>query len=196
MVESLSKFRETLNRYGVAKPNQFQVYIDFKRLGENIQLPQTVTNKNVLDTFRDMHSYYVESTYMPSHNITTSTNILDYAHFEMPYGVAFEPVQMNFYLDESYILRDFFYAWSDLIFKKDGSKGVSFYEDYVVDIYIKSLNRNNDYIYSEHENAFYLTKLTNAYPKSIGQLQYSQSSRDEVMILPVTFVYENKIEKR
>jgi hypothetical protein len=181
-VSSLAKFTELLSVYGTARDNQFVV---------NIQFP---TDTSIND--QEMVELYCESVTIPPRNITTNPVRQEHAFYEIPYGISYEPVTMTFYLDETMTVRDAFLKWYDMIYNSSNN-GLNFYDSYSQTINIYSIDKKNiintDYSRGV-EASNWVATLINAYPKSIGDVQYRTSGDGQVLTLQVQFVYE-KIEE-
>jgi len=164
--EFISKFYD---KGGPAFLNRFEVII----------ISPFEANANIAD---DRHtSFKVVNLTMPGKNLRTVTNENVYGPtFEMAQGVTYaESVSMNFYLSADHFERTFFMNWVDMIYKPD-SYDLEYYDLYKRNIQIFQLNK-------QEERTAGIT-LTECYPKTLGAVEYAQSSTD-VGQLNVEFVF-------
>jgi hypothetical protein len=174
---SLSQFVANVNSYGVARNNLYKI---------EIGLPVSLIADDFSSVRKDPRavSLYCSSAVIPPLNITTSSIRLFEAPFEVPYGVTYEPVTLQFYVDREGVLKDFFDVWYKHIFNRD-TKGIRFMDTYRAEsLKVTMLNR-----YEKGFAEVYSIILKNVYPKSIGDMQFSSSGQDLVS-LSVTFEYE------
>ncbi len=174
-VSSLEKFKSVLSTYGTARANLYMVDIAF---------PQKISHLITTDD-KVMTDLYCELMDLPPKNIMSSPVRQEHATWEHPYGISYEPLTLNFYLDRKMILRRNFVNWYNFIYGS-GDNGFSFYNDYASTITLSVLDKKQD--------SYYSMILLKAYPKSIGNVQFSASSEGQVATMPVQFVYERIIE--
>lgn len=126
-------------------------------------------------------SFKVVSASMPGKNLRTVTNENVYGPtFEMAQGVTYaETISMNFYLSSEHFERTYFMNWMDMIYKPE-SYNLEYYDNYKRNIEIYQLDKN------EQKTAG--ITLTECYPKTIGAIEYAQSSAD-VGQISVEFVF-------
>lgn len=130
----------------------------------------------------DRHtSFKVVNAVMPGKNLRTVSNENVYGPtFEMAQGVTYaETISMNFYLSSEHFERTYFMNWMDMIYKPE-SYNLEYYDNYKRNIEIFQLDRN--------ENRTAGMKLTECYPKTIGAIEFAQSSAD-VGQINVEFVF-------
>jgi len=164
--EFISKF---YHKGGPAFLNRFEVLI----------ISPFEANEDIND---DRHtSFKVVSAVMPGKNLRTVTNENVYGPtFEMAQGVTYaETISMNFYLSSEHFERTYFMNWMDMIYKPE-SYNLEYYDNYKRNIEIYQLNKN------EQRTAG--ITLTECYPKTIGAIEYAQSSAD-VGQINVEFVF-------
>ena len=130
-------------------------------------------------------SFKVVSAVMPGKNLRTVTNENVYGPtFEMAQGVTYaETISMNFYLSSEHFERTYFMNWMDMIYKPE-SYNLEYYDNYKRNIEIYQLNKN------EQRTAG--ITLTECYPKTIGAIEYAQSSAD-VGQINVEFVFREHL---
>ena len=152
---------------GYAVPNRFEVIIT--RPGGSATESRKVSMR-------------CESINLPGRNLnsTTDSNIYGPTR-EIVDGVTYaDDINMTFQASSGLEERVFFEEWQALAFD-ERSWNVSYYNDYIstVDIYV--LDRQN-------QRRFGL-KLHEAFPKTIGATELSQSANNELIKLAVTFSF-------
>ena len=177
---TLKAFVAAVKDYGTSRDNQYQIQLV-------IPTYFLKAGKGNADTISKMFTVFAQSASIPPRNINTTPYRIEHAHFEIPYGISYEPISITFILDRNMLLREFFTAWHALIYKSDN--GMEFYNDYVGNVMISSLDKG-----LAAGESTYDTMLINAYPKSIGDVQYSSSGQGEVIMMAVQFVYEQMEE--
>ena len=149
---------------GYAVPNRFEVLI----------MPPGASARNV--------SMRCESINLPGRNLNTLTDSNIYGPTrEIVNGVTYaDEINMTFQASSGLEERVFFEEWQALAFD-ERSWNVRYYNDYIstVDIYV--LDRKN-------QRQFGL-KLHEAFPKTIGPTDLSQSANNEIIKLAVTFSF-------
>lgn len=178
MGDSLSRFVENINSgYGVAFNNRFEVSFGFPNgaAGDGV-------DTNLLDTLLPL---YCTTMSIPPRNIMSSPVRLEHAQYEMPYGISYEPVTFTFYMDREHKIRRFFKTWYDTVYNNN-TNGLAFQSSYAVNIDLKVFDRK--------DNETFGVVLKNAWPKSIGDLQYNTAGQGEVLTMQVQFVYERMLE--
>ena len=157
---------------GYAVPNRFEVIIT--RPGSS-----STESRNV--------SMRCESINLPGRNLNSATDSNIYGPTrEVVNGVTYaDDINMTFQASSGLEERVFFEKWQALAFGdydgRDGNWNVKYYDDYIstVDIYV--LDRQNQRRYG--------LKLHEAFPKTIGATDLSQSANNELIKLAVTFSF-------
>jgi len=152
---------------GYAVPNRFEVIII--RPGGNVTESRKVSMR-------------CESINLPGRNLNSATDSNIYGPTrEIVNGVTYaDDINMTFQASSGLEERVFFEEWQALAFD-ERSWNVGYYNDYIstVDIYV--LDRQN-------QRRFGL-KLHEAFPKTIGATELSQSANNELIKLAVTFSF-------
>jgi len=157
---------------GYAVPNRFEVIIT--RPGGSATESRKVSMR-------------CESINLPGRNLnsTTDSNIYGPTR-EIVDGVTYaDDINMTFQASSGLEERVFFEEWQALAFGdydgRNGNWNVKYYNDYIstVDIYV--LDRQNQRRYG--------LKLHEAFPKTIGATDLSQSANNELIKLAVTFSF-------
>lgn len=175
---TLEKFKSYINSTG-STPARNDLYA-FNMAAIPIAVPFDGTTIEMLNN-------YAVSVSIPPKNIMSNSVRREHAHYENPYGISYEPINVTFYMDSDYELREFFKNWYLAVHDYD-TNGIGFREEYVTDISIFALYKN------KNMQPSYEFKIIGAYPKSISGLQYDSSSGDQVTTFSVEFQYE-KLEE-
>lgn len=118
----------------------------------------------------------------PSKNIVSNSVRREHSYYEVPYGISYEPIRMTFQLDQAFKIREFFAKWYDLIYS-DISHGLAFSDSYRGSIQIHGLEKSQD-------RSLYKAIITDAFPKSVSDIQYSASNQGDIATITVEFYYE------
>ena len=165
---SIEIFKEKVKKNGLAKTNRFIL---------NFGLPQLM-QKDMHDL--EMVQMFCESISLPSINISSMPIRTFGEQREIPYDRTFEPLNAVFYVDRKMVVKDFFDLWMSSIYNPI-DRTLNYYEQYTTDMTI--------FVLDSADNSTYTIKLYEIYPKSIGQVQLDNNSKD-IMKLNVTFNYK------
>jgi hypothetical protein len=102
--------------------------------------------------------------------------------FKLPYSAQYDDITFNFNVSGDYAERQFFELWQSAVVNTDNGT-LNFYDEYVSNIIMRSLNKTGEAVYS--------IELINAYPIAIGGLDHAYADQDSVLQLSVTFTYEH-----
>jgi hypothetical protein len=152
---------------GYAVPNRFEVII-------MSPIPNYAKQREV--------SMRCESINLPGRNLnsTTDSNIYGPTR-EVVDGVTYaDDISMSFLASAGLDERVFFEEWQELAFNKQ-TWNVGYYNDYISTVEI--------YILDRQDQRQYGIKLIEAFPKTIGATELSQSANNELIKIPVTFSF-------
>jgi len=166
---ALDQFIASFNKYGgPAQLNRFEVVI-----------------QSPFSSGDDRHvSFRVEGVTMPGKNIrsTTNENIYGPTH-EMAQGLTYaEEVNMTILLSAQHREKHYIHLWMDYIVKPN-TYDLEYYQEYIQPIFIYQLGKNG-------ERASGL-KLNECFPKTLGPIQYSQNSVNELAKQEVSFSFKD-----
>jgi hypothetical protein len=150
-----------------ALPNRFEVLIT--RPGSNATESKKVSMR-------------CESVSLPGRNLNTVTDGNPYGPTrEVVDGVTYaEDITMIFQASAGLDERIFFEKWQELAFNKQ-TWNVGYYKDYVKTVEIYLLDRQDQRRYG--------IKLVEAFPKTIGPTDLSQSTNNEIIKISVSFSF-------
>lgn len=139
--------------------------------------------KNIIPDPRDI-SILCESVNLPGRQISTIDYQADRQTIKIPYGVINEDVTMSFILTNDYYMKQLFDKWMSGIFDVENYR-VGYKKDFVTDVVIQQLNKNNVPIYS--------VRLEDAFPITMQSIQLDSNSENTIQKLNVTLSYENYV---
>lgn len=126
-----------------------------------------------------------ESTDLPGLNIFTDEFRIHGESRSMPYSISYPEITMNFLIDRSMKVRQYFEDWTNQVFDRT-KREVGYYNNYVKDIEI--------YVTDKEGNTVYSVKLYQCYPKSIGDISLDYNSRDIIrMKVDIQYKYWENI---
>lgn len=161
----LSDFISEIKNSGLAVTNRFFVSIGAEKASSG-----TMTRRVGL---------FCESASIPGKNILT-TPARTYGEIrETPYEVTYEPMNLVFYVDRDFQVKEYFDTWQSGIFS-DVARFQNYYKEYAKDVTI--------YVYNKEENAAFAIKLYEAYPKVVQAINLDNNSKD-IAKLTVTLQY-------
>ena len=162
-------------------PNQPQQEISAEYGGRN-ELESNAMLENV-----DMMCNKVT---MPNRDVNTQTNRTYGPARRMPYAYSFSgELELSFYGDKFLRQRMFFENWQKKIFDID-SHNMRFYDDYVGSMDIMQLGQF-DSKQDDDARVTYAVRLFEVYPQTIGSIDYSYNSENEVTNVPITLNFRN-----
>jgi len=124
---------------------------------------------------------------LPSRDVNTKAHITYGPRREMPYAYSYPGnVECTFYGDKYLRQRAFFENWQSQIFSEE-SHNLNYYDDYVghMDIYQLGASGGD----GDRDRITYAVRLEEVYPETIGSIDYSYASTDEIINLPINFRY-------
>ena len=137
---------------------------------------------------------YAESISIPSRSIATE-DIRTYGPLrkvarESIYG----EMTIGFIVTNDMLVKDYFDRWMVTV-QNDHSYDVNYYDKYVGDIYIAHLSEDDEYVIPSNSSQgnHYAVKVEEAYPITIGELNYGYANMNQYMKLSVTFTYRRWI---
>jgi len=185
---NISDFRSTFDRLGgPARSNLFEMRIS--------KLPRGTANSSQL-TPRDFR-FFCQSVQIPGIQFEESTQVhVAQQKKTFPVGFNTTPLQTVFMLDSDHQIMTFFHQWMQQIVRYGAEGGnfseidgklpyeIGYKDDYSTDITI------HHYTTDSFASSYYETKLENAHPIQMGDIDLSWSDNDSYLTLPVSFVYD------
>ena len=155
-------------------------FANTNRFSAEFTVPTSLTGSQQKD--QEFLSLSCESINMPGRQIES----LDYSMYrntiKIPTGYANDEINITFRLSEDFFAKKVFDEWQRYIIKQDDYL-VSYFNDYTTDMTLKSLNKENEVM---HE-----VKLLNCYPLTVGGIEKSNETTDEILRLQVTIAYRD-----
>ena len=180
---TLQRFRSQISTFGLARDNNYRVMFDGPAaLISDSQTPNLLT-------------FYCNQMSIPPKHLESSPVRIAEAYYEMPFGVSFEPITLNFYVDQGYLIRKFFINWQNII-RDSTTDGMGFRDDYAAGIKLIALNKGRDgaTLLDDDARITYQVQVVGAFPKTIGDVQYSASNQGNPLSMAVLFHCESITE--
>lgn len=169
----MSKLNEFIGnvKTGLAKTTHFEVII-----ARPPALQGEPINSNIRKIFM-----FCDQAQLPG--ITYSTNqVRSYGEFkDVPYEKLYENINLSFYVDSDFMVKDFFDSWMNSI-QNPKTRDFNYATTYIaptIDIIVQDAQ----------DVSRYSCTLYNAYPKSVSAVQLDYAGKD-VMKLQVTIAYQ------
>ena len=126
-------------------------------------------------------SFRCDSISMPGRALRTQVNANIYGpQHEMTQGVVFSPVQASFYCGSDMAERYFFEEWQKISYNPR-TYNINYYKEYTGRVEIYHLN--------EQDERQYGIVLTEVFPKTISEQQYSHGTTNTIQKVTVEFAY-------
>ena len=161
---------------GFATGNKYDVIITPRN-------PASLTGV-IADQLRDLR-FLCDAVALPVRSLATVDSAIYGAPTKLPYQSTYTEAALSFYLTESMAQKKLFDAWQDLIINTR-TGNVGFFDDYSCTIIISKYSSN---VEAPEGGADYAVKLLDAFPSIVGEVQLSHSAGNEILKLPVTFMY-------
>lgn len=166
---TINEFIALVKGEGLARSNRYQVII-------------TPPASIMTDSPNRKLSFYCDSVTMPGMNLLSNPTSTYGEQREVVYNRSFEPINLEFIMDQEMEIKKFFDEWQARIINPV-SRMVGYYQDYIGRIEIQQLD------FSENESPKYAMKLYEAFPKSVAAISFSSGSKD-VTKLSVSIEYK------
>ena len=124
---------------------------------------------------------------MPSRTFNTSPYRIAGAAYKYPTQVQYSDVTLTFIGDKFLRLRRFFEMWQSSIYNNQTGL-FNFYKEYIGDIDIFQLGQFDE---TDRDSATYGVRLREAFPTSIGEVNYDSGSQNGFVAINVTFAYRD-----
>lgn len=168
-MSSISNFIGAL-RGGGARPNRFEVVIDFPAFSANSDVIRKTP-------------FLVVSAQLPASNLSTTVLQFRGREVKLAGSRTFESFDCTFLNDTDFELRDSFEKWHNAINAYNSNTGIDIPDQYMATISVYQLDGKNKRIKE------YILKY--AFPTVIGPIELEQGSNDEVERFNVTFEYSD-----
>lgn len=172
---SALKLREFIGQVkngGVAKSNQYFI---------EITPPPAIGQSDPFKSNLNMISLFCDKTEIPGVTIE-SAPVRSYGESrESAYGKIYDQVQLTFYVDANFIVKEFFDTWINAVFDTE-TRHIGYPAQYTADtlkIYVQD---------SQNESRYTVT-LHKVWPKNIGSIEIGYATSG-VMKLNVTLAYQ------
>jgi len=161
----LKDFISEVKTRGLANPNKFKV---------NIAFPNGPAFDALRITDYKMIQMFCDQAQLPDLNVSTSQTRTYGEIREMPYENLYGNINMSFYVDSDYIVKDFFDKWI-LSISDPITRHFNYYNDYISpNIDIIMMNNNQSTVYG--------VTLFECYPKQLQAVSVDYASKDIVKV--------------
>ncbi len=167
---SINNFIALMRDDGLARDNRFEVVITPPRI------------LNATNSEFDKLLFYCQSVTLPGINFLSQAVYTFGESREVIYNRSFDPVELEFLLDDNMEIKWFFDRWAENIIDPV-TRMANYYNDYTTTIEISQLD------FSEQEKIKYTVSLHESFVKTISPIQYNSSSK-EITKLRVTIQYK------
>ena len=177
------------NRYIVRiNPPQTEKLIrDPNILGGRVKVSAEYGGKNELESNQTLENVDMmcNKVTMPNRDINTASHQMYGPRREMPYAYSYSAqVECTFYGDKFLRQRLFFENWQKKIMDI-GSHHMRYYNDYIGSMDIMQLGQF-DSKQDDDARVTYAVRLNEVYPQTIGSIDYTYASENEIASVPVT----------
>lgn len=166
---SISDFLSALQGGG-ARPNRFEAIVEF---------PAYAANQ---ETIRQT-AFLCQSTQLPGSNIGAMEVGFRGRQLKLAGDRVFDDIDLVFYNDTDFALRDAFEAWHNAINQYNSNMGVATPTEYLSTVSLYQLDNQDNRIKE------YVLKL--AWPSVIAPIELDQTSNDAIETFAVTFAYSD-----
>lgn len=149
---------------GLAAPNRFNVFMQPPRIAADTQ----------------EFTILCENASFPGKQITTADYALLRQSEKIPTGYMNEDVSFTFLLTNNYSMKAIFESWLSAIVNFDKYR-VAYKSDYVTDVEIQQLDRNNE--------AVYTVRLKEAFPTTVSAIGFDSAAENAVQKLVVSMAF-------
>lgn len=121
---------------------------------------------------------------MPGESFSSNANYdsrpgVNVIPWETPYDIVQNECSLTFMCDPTYRIKSYFDRWREEVF--DPTSGFGYMEDYVKDVKIMQLTRQ--------DIPSYTVTLTDAWPKTMADINFDASTQGAPSLFTVTLVY-------
>ncbi len=170
----LNKFISDVNQKGLAKASTFEVLIT-RGTGGDTTIEKDMTMR-------------IESTDFPGRSLSTVESNYTGVPYKLVSGATFAEIPISIILSENFREKEYLEKWQDASVGKyrkeelqSNSFSLGFYNDYIGTVEITQ--------YNEIGKVVYRCKLIDAFPSGIGVVSASWENGDQILKLPVSFIY-------
>jgi hypothetical protein len=173
MPTKLDQFYSSAWTTGIARPNRFEVIINFPSLGGITELNSQTLSRHL--------SFVCEQVEIPSQTIATAeSRINGLPVIPIPYSFSYtNQLNLSFKLSENFIERKMLLLWQSLIYNP--GSGFNYYNNYIGTILVRPMNAAN---VVKQEFLF-----RNCFPITIQDLQLNWGSNNESLKQGATFSF-------
>lgn len=204
----ISEFRSEIKLNGVIQTNRFVLIMAMPKgvpgLEKYAQQPKSTDpiyqNERTLTTNDSFVTLRCESAIVPGVHFFTNDNVRRYGFGQIekrPYLPTFSPLKLNFIVDRSARVIEFFNKWANSIVYHDTNFGVSPFAQASQRPYL--LKYSDDYmskiirlwVYDQSNQTSFGVKLHDCYPLTISDIDVDWGAENQLMRLSVLMQYSH-----
>lgn len=171
---SVEDFRNGIARTGLSRANKYVL-----KISPPVKLVGKLESRNLEEIF-----LRIDTVELPGKSLATSEVKYYGPPRKSPYGMTYEDLNCTLMLSSNIRERYIFSQWMNAIYDYETAR-LEYFENYTTDLEFIT--------YSEDGNALATTKFEEAYPLSIGAVNFAYSNED-VARMPLTFAYRKWVE--
>ncbi|MDX1532761.1 MAG: hypothetical protein R3230_00985 [Nitrosopumilaceae archaeon] len=204
----MASFKEKikhLTKYGIARPNRFNVVISLPTALEQLVNEKNAQNQdggsflkpligefgvNLVKEFMGSGTEIVrgldimcEDAELPGKSFSTSETKYNSDYLNAPFSITYTPITIKFVVSRDFLEKNIIDEWMNMIINPE-THDISYYNDFISpSIEIQQLN--------EQDQVTHKVQLRDAFPSEVIAMPLSNTSRDDYHTLSVTFIYRN-----
>lgn len=169
--KKLAEFISQVKNGSIAKPSHYLV---------ELNKPLCLEGQEPFKSNLEKIALFCDKTEIPGVNLDSVANRSYGETREVVYDKKYDQLQMSFYVDNNFIVKQFFDSWIDCIFDPK-TRHLGYYRSYITQFRIL--------VQDSEDKDRYVVTLHEVYPKTIAPIQLSYDSKD-IIRLNVTFTYK------
>ena len=184
---STEKLRSLIDESGgLASPNRFSVVLPDVSQMVSPALQLTTERLGAIDP-RDLN-VICTSAQLPGKQLNVMSREVGIGTKSIANGQVFTAINLSFYLTNKYDIRKYFQHWMNCVVSQDGNEAMyaGYYNNYVRDVTIHQLSRENDSI----ESSIYSVTLVNAFPTQMELISLNNQAQTTAMEMTISLAYK------
>tara|TARA_B110000977_G_scaffold194787_1_gene272027 strand:- start:179 stop:760 length:582 start_codon:yes stop_codon:yes gene_type:complete len=184
---STEKLRSLIDESGgLASPNRFSVVLPDVSQMVSPALQLTAERLGAIDP-RDLN-VICTSAQLPGKQLNVMSREVGIGTKSIANGQVFTAINLSFYLTNRYEIRKYFQHWMNCVVTQDENDAMyaGYYNNYVRDVTIHQLSRENDSI----ESSIYSVTLVNAFPTQMELISLNNQAQTTAMEMTISLAYK------
>ena len=184
---STEKLRSLIDESGgLASPTRFSVVLPDVSQMVSPALQLTAERLGAIDP-RDLN-VICTSAQLPGKQLNVMSREVGIGTKSIANGQVFTAINLSFYLTNRYEIRKYFQHWMNCVVTQDENDAMyaGYYNNYVRDVTIHQLSRENDSI----ESSIYSVTLVNAFPTQMELISLNNQAQTTAMEMTISLAYK------